>query len=65
VPALELLLDCRIVGVPAQAGTTPDDYQIGVEWLPLERIEEYNLMPRALRVALSRGDGAIYLGDVN
>jgi 8-oxo-dGTP diphosphatase len=68
VHALELMFVCSLRGEPAQAGTTPDDYQIGVEWLPLDRIEEYPLMPRALRAhirAWSDPSGPVYLGDVN
>jgi ADP-ribose pyrophosphatase YjhB (NUDIX family) len=66
--ALELMFVCTLRGEPAQGGVRPDDYQTGVEWLPIERIDEYPLMPRALRVALrhwEQGDGPIYLGDVN
>jgi ADP-ribose pyrophosphatase YjhB (NUDIX family) len=68
VHALELMFVCTLRGEPAQAGTTPDDYQVGVEWLPLDRIEEYPLMPRALRAQLrqwSPSAGPVYLGDVN
>jgi hypothetical protein len=46
----------------------PGGGQVGVEWLPLGRIDEFPLMPRALRARLrdrSGSGGAVYLGDVN
>ena len=68
VHALELMFACTLRGEPAQGGTWPDDYQVGVEWLPLDRIEEYPLMPRALRTRIrewAQSAGPVYLGDVN
>jgi 8-oxo-dGTP pyrophosphatase MutT (NUDIX family) len=68
IHALELMFVCTLRGEPAQGGTTPDDRQVGVEWLPLDRIEEYALMPRALRTHIrgwSQSAGPVYLGDVN
>jgi 8-oxo-dGTP diphosphatase len=68
VHALELMFICTLRGEPAQRGTTPDDYQVGVEWLRLDLIEQYPLMPRALRACIqdwSRSSGPVYLGDVN
>jgi 8-oxo-dGTP diphosphatase len=68
VHALELMFACTLHGEPAQGGTTPDQNQVGVEWLPLARIDEYPLMPRALRARLREADGSpapIYMGDVN
>ncbi len=68
VHGLELMFECTLLGEPAQRGTTPDNYQIGVEWLPLALIDEHMLMPRALRVRLGEWEhphDSIYLGDVN
>jgi len=68
VHALELMFACTLCGEPAQGGTRPDDLQLGVEWLPLARIDEYPLMPRALRAHLRDWPAAgapAYLGDVN
>src|SRR5688500_4552235 len=68
VHALELLFECRLLSEPAGSGPVPDLAQTGVEWLPLERIEEYELYPRALRRhlrALGREATPVYAGDVN
>lgn len=49
-------------------GSVPDGDQVGVEWLELERLNEYRIYPRAL-CSLISADGRIsdkvYLGDVN
>jgi len=48
-----------------------DPDQVGVEWLPVEALDEYPFRPRALQGhlrALARGDGPLtpfYVGDVN
>ena len=48
-----------------------DPDQVGVEWLPVEALDEYPFRPRALQEhlrALARGDGPLtplYVGDVN
>lgn len=67
VHGLELMFDCTLRGEPLQGGTIPDDPQIGVDWLPLAHIDQYPLMPRALRARIGAWDqspGPIYLGDV-
>jgi len=49
-------------------GSTPDSYQIGIEWLPSETLSEYRLYPKILKeLILKDGSlvGPIYLGDVN
>jgi 8-oxo-dGTP pyrophosphatase MutT (NUDIX family) len=65
---LELMFECRLPrgAVPA-VGAAPDPYQDGIEWLPLDRLEDYRIYPSALRRLLARPlpDRAVYLGDVN
>lgn len=62
---LELMFACTLKSPPRQ-GTNPDTAQVGIEWLPLDRLEEFLLFPRTLRGVLKNPAGAkIYLGDVN
>ena len=68
VHGLELMFECTLVVEPLREGSVPDDLQVGVEWLPLARIDQYPLMPRALRArigAWEQSPGPIYLGDVH
>jgi hypothetical protein len=58
----------RLLSGEVGSGAVPDLHQTGVEWLPLERIEEYELYPRALRPhlrVLGREPSRVYIGDVN
>jgi len=49
----------------AHMGKTPDDYQLGTEWLPIDELEDRNFYPKAL-CEIIRGKAAeVYLGDVN
>ncbi len=65
---LELMFACRLPrgAVPA-VGAAPDPYQNGIEWLPLDRLEDHRVYPSALRLLLARPlpFRAVYLGDVN
>ena len=49
-------------------GSELDKKQIGVEWLPLERLEEYRLLPRII-ISFFNNHGfdcpTLYLGDAN
>lgn len=49
-------------------GSTPDNFQVDVEWIPLNRLSSLRIYPKILR-DLIREDGEligpIYLGDVN
>ena len=48
-------------------GTSPDDNQVGVEWLDLHTLGRYRLYPKILKELLTAPPpaGANYLGDVN
>lgn len=51
--AIEHMFICRALGEPDPArAVEPDEGQVGVEWLPLEQIEEYRLYPQSMRAAL-------------
>lgn len=48
--------------------TAPDIYQIGIEWLPIDALDETMLYPQALKPLLTDLNGRqmpVYLGDVN
>jgi len=49
-------------------GNVPDDMQMGVEWINLKKIHEYNIYPKILKNLINK-DGKIkkkiYLGDIN
>lgn len=47
-------------------GDKPDKRQIGVEWLPVDQLDQFSLYPAILRELLYRpSHEEIYLGDVN
>jgi 8-oxo-dGTP diphosphatase len=65
---VELIFDCTLPeGARPVMGSTPDVNQVSVEWLPVDRIQEYRLYPQSLRavlVDLSASD-RVFRGDVN
>ena len=68
VHQVDLIFECRLLGEPVDRGELPDATQVGIEWLPLERIEEYLLIPRGLRPHLrawGKEPAPVYIGDVN
>jgi 8-oxo-dGTP diphosphatase len=66
---VEFMFECEIVSTDrARVGENPDDNQIDVCWLPLDRLMEYRLYPLSLRSRLMDPAGEaqpIYLGDIN
>lgn len=80
---LEIVFRCSITGdlvEPIPGGHKPDPGQIGIEWIPLDRITEVPLYPLAIRQPVidllnqnqqakstgsEPGDWRVYLGDVN
>lgn len=49
-------------------GTEPDNYQIGLEWIDLNKLKEYRIYPGILNKVISNQGklkDKIYLGDVN
>ncbi|MFP4166377.1 MAG: NUDIX domain-containing protein [Opitutales bacterium] len=50
------------------AGSEHDKKQIGIEWIPLERLEDVRFLPQAIKPYFKEGgfrSGFNYLGDVN
>jgi len=66
---VEFMFECEIVSNgPARMGDKPDDHQVDVRWLPLDRLMEYRLYPLNLRphlMDLADDSQPIYLGDIN
>jgi 8-oxo-dGTP diphosphatase len=65
---LEIMIRCTLLDeVVAGAGTNPDQWQIGIDWLDLATLDEHRIYPKVLRSALPAlaVDSPIYLGDVN
>lgn len=66
---VEFMFHCDVEeGYSPINGHTPDVYQTGVCWLPLEQLDLYRLYPSVLRNLLKNGVNVIspiYLGDVN
>lgn len=49
-------------------GEIPDIYQIGVEWLSIDRLHEYRIYPKALIPHIRNmesEDSKVYVGDIN
>jgi 8-oxo-dGTP pyrophosphatase MutT (NUDIX family) len=66
---VEFMFSCEVEpDTVARLGDTPDDGQIDVHWLPLDRLMDYRLYPLTLRPRLMNlTDDArpVYLGDIN
>ena len=65
---VELMFVCKIVRGEPGRGTDPDPGQLGLEWLPVDTLEEHRLYPKSLRPLVRRMDDAsvpVYLVDVN
>lgn len=66
---VEFMFACHIAGSgKAHLGASPDDNQIDVHWLPLDRLMEFRLYPLDLRprlMASAESNLPIYLGDIN
>ncbi len=65
---LEILFYCKVEdGYSPQNGPAPDKGQIGVEWLPLDKLDQYPLMPEFLPDILpeiAEDKEHIYLGQI-
>ncbi|MCK5786998.1 MAG: NUDIX domain-containing protein [Candidatus Sabulitectum sp.] len=66
---VEFMFKCSISGdKKPETGSNSDQWQTGVQWLPLKTLSEFDLYPSGLKEALSAGipeEHNIYLGDVN
>ncbi len=66
---VEFMFHCTIAeDAEPEMGADADQWQTGVQWLPLSRLSDFALYPSALKKALSGGipeRASVYLGDVN
>ena len=65
----EFMFLCNVNQDLFKIGTSPDKGQIGTEWLPVNKLLEYELFPRALRTRIisyfESGKAVTYVGDIN
>ena len=64
---VNILFHCRVPDdyLP-RSGVLPDPEQIGVTWLPIERLHDVRFFPAALKEALLAPERTpVYLGDIN
>ncbi len=67
---VEFMFRCRIVKGDIHVGEIPDDWQTGVEWVEVSRLDDVVLYPVAIvgslqRIARGEAPQACYIGDVN
>ena len=66
---VEIMFRCTVdASATPKTGVVADQWQTGVEWLPLERLSQYSMYPSQLTALLTNGiqeNAGIYLGDVN
>lgn len=64
---VEFYFNCTIAeGLQVSNGANPDDNQIGIEWVELDRLDGVRIYPRSLANQLkNRQDMPCYLGDTN
>ncbi len=69
VHQVEPMFLCEIINDNDFGKTTvPDNWQIGLEWLEIKNLSEYNLFPAVLKTLIpnmGKEKQNIYLGDVN
>ena len=69
VHQVEFMFECQILDESGIGhGDTPDYYQDGYAWLPLNELHAYRLYPKAIIAQLqmkTQDRPPIYLGDVN
>ncbi len=66
---LEVVFHCQLPdGVVPQPGKEHDKHQIGVEWLPLSKLNDTEFYPEVLKRLVVNGEittTGLYLGDIN
>ncbi len=62
---VDFFFECSLEpGEIPKNGSSPDNTQLGVYWLPLSELETANFYPKKLKTALLTRD-QVYLGDVD
>jgi len=67
---VEFMFRCRVIEGDIHVGDIPDDWQTGVEWVEVSRLDDVVLYPAAIvgslqRIARGETPQVCYLGDVN
>ncbi|MEJ5201861.1 MAG: NUDIX domain-containing protein [Anaerolineales bacterium] len=64
---VDFLFACKIIRDESPVrGDKPDKRQVGIEWLPINQLDEFPLYPAVLRKVLRQlPPEKVYLGDVN
>lgn len=65
---VEFYFACSLVDREASVfeGSNPDDHQVAVEWIALEKLDQIRLYPKTIgELLLNKGEQRIYLGDLN
>jgi 8-oxo-dGTP diphosphatase len=64
---VEIMFRCELIdGEGLGTGKVMDTRQVGVAWLPVDRLGDYIIYPKILKQVIGRDDNhPIYLGDVN
>jgi len=70
VHQVEFMFRCRILEGSVHIGETPDEWQTGVEWVQVSKLDAACIYPEAIvkslqRIAAGELPDACYLGDVN
>jgi len=71
IHAVEFMFLCslktELKNIAAKIGTSPDDAQTGIAWLPLSELQNVLFFPRALAAVLQNPEQTtmFYLGDMN
>ena len=65
---VELMFNCRFLGIRKDVRLVPDNMQTGCEWVPLGNLLKIRIYPSVLKKVITvqgRLKGPVYLGDVN
>ncbi|SFE96626.1 ADP-ribose pyrophosphatase YjhB, NUDIX family [Paenibacillus catalpae] len=65
---VEFYFECNLVSSSPtfENVSVPDHYQIGIDWVDINRLDEVRFYPKELGMRIKNKEGSIrYLGDVN
>ncbi len=70
VHQVEIMMRCSVLEErDASVAVQPDDHQIGIEWIPINKLKAVDFYPKVLKEKMEdflKGGGVwAYLGDVN
>ena len=68
VHQVELMFSCKLLNENPSMTRKKDEYQIGIEWIPLNELKQIRVYPRVLKEVI-HSDGTFdekeYLGDMS